>query len=243
MATSVLIRSRIESVLESRIPSALTPASRIKPSFLPTGIHSLDRILDRGLEEGSLTEISGGISSGRTTLLLSLLAQSTQAGRCCAIVDVADVFHPATALDAGVVLPRLLWVRCHKSTNSYDAVSKALRITDLILQAGGFGLVILDLGEQSLQVARRVPLTTWFRFKRAIENTPTAFVVIDQAPITGTCASLVLRLAQDRAIAGWTASPLAHATLMRFSPMNVEAALKRKPVQSVSFQSQNRFSL
>jgi len=179
---------------------------------LPTGIHPLDRILDKGLEEGSLTEVSGSISSGRTALLLSLLAHTTQAGKCCALIDVADAFHPATALDAGAVLPRLLWVRCQRTNNVYDGIAKALRVADLLLQTGGFGLVVLDLGDENLQVARRIPLTTWFRFRRAIESTPTVFVVINRGPITGTCASLVLHLDHDPAITGWVASPLAHAT-------------------------------
>jgi hypothetical protein len=39
-----------------------------------------------------------------------------------------------------------------------------------------------------------VPLTTWFRFRRAIENTPTAMVILEQEPYAKTCASLVMEL-------------------------------------------------
>jgi hypothetical protein len=243
MISSALVRSNIESALRHRIPAALTPASKNKNSSLPTGVLQLDRAIENGVPEGALTEISGSTSSGKTTLFLSLLKQCTRAGRCCALVDVADAFHPRSAEESGAVLSRLLWVRCGRSTNSYDAVAKALRVTDLLLQAGGFGMVALDLGEESQQVVRRIPLATWFRFRKAIENTPTAFIVMDQVPVTGTCASLVMRMAQENPDSGWNCSPRTHATLMQNSSIHVEAALKRKPVQSVSFQAKNSFSL
>ena len=67
-------------------------------------------------------------------------------------------------------------------------------MTELLLQGGGFGLVAVDLGDVPPQWARRVPLAFWFRFRRAVENTPTVLVVLGQAPCAKTCASLVLRL-------------------------------------------------
>jgi hypothetical protein len=68
-----------------------------------------------------------------------------------------------------------------------------------LLQAGGFGLVVLDLADISIPAARRIPLTTWFRFRRVIENTSTALVVIEQQPHAKTCASLVLDLTAQQA--------------------------------------------
>jgi hypothetical protein len=73
-------------------------------------------------------------------------------------------------------------------------VEQALKATDLLLQSGGFGLIVVDFGDIRPEDARRVPLTTWFRFRRAIENTPTALVVIEQEPYAKTCASLVMEL-------------------------------------------------
>jgi hypothetical protein len=73
-------------------------------------------------------------------------------------------------------------------------VEQALKTTDLLLQSGGFGLIVVDLGDIRAEDARRVPLTTWFRFRRAIENTPTTLVVIEQEPYAKTCASLVMEL-------------------------------------------------
>jgi hypothetical protein len=131
----------------------------------------------------------------------------------CALVDASDSFDPASAAAAGIDLDRLLWVRCqsqvnalkHKgagmkprsSTNAGFAfggvLEQVLKVTDLLLQ-GGFGMVVLDLGDIPVESARRVPLTSWFRFRRAVEPTATVLLMIEQEPCAKTCASLVLRL-------------------------------------------------
>jgi hypothetical protein len=92
----------------------------------------------------------------------------------------------------------------NKKHNRYPAQSgrpnpdrrleQLLHATDLLLESGGFGLVILDLSDLPLQQARRIPLTTWFRFRRAVEHTPTVLLAIEQQPIAGSCSSLQLRL-------------------------------------------------
>jgi hypothetical protein len=74
------------------------------------------------------------------------------------------------------------------------SVEQALRVTDLLLQSGGFGLVVIDLGDVPFQTARRIPLTSWFRFQRAVERTSTVLFVITPAPCAQTCASLLLKV-------------------------------------------------
>ena len=49
--------------------------------------------------------------------------------------------------------------------------------------------MIIDLGDVPLKIARRIPLTSWFRFQRAIEHTSTVLFVITQAPCAQTCAA------------------------------------------------------
>jgi hypothetical protein len=73
-------------------------------------------------------------------------------------------------------------------------LEQVLRATDLLLESGGFGLIILDLGDMPTQTARRIPLTTWFRFRRAVENKSTILLAIEQQPIAGSCSSLLLQL-------------------------------------------------
>lgn len=132
-------------------------------------------------------EICGPACSGRTSLLISALASRTAADEACALIDGRDAFDPYSAAQAGVELKRLLWVRCKN-------IEQALRATDLLLQSGGFGMVALDLGDIPAETVRYVPLNVWFRFRRAVEDTPTIFVVLEQETNAKTCASLVLRM-------------------------------------------------
>ena len=65
---------------------------------------------------GTLAEIAGQPSSGKTSLLLTLLSKLTAAGEICAVVDSSDSFDPCTAVLAGVELENLLWVKCGGKT-------------------------------------------------------------------------------------------------------------------------------
>jgi recombination protein RecA len=84
------------------------------------------------------------------------------------------------------------------SRQSEHCLEQVLRATDLLLESGGFGLIVLDLGDLLPQAARRIPLTTWFRFRRAIEHTPTILLAIEQQAIAGSCSSLLLQLGDSR---------------------------------------------
>ncbi len=77
-------------------------------------------------------------------------------------------------------------------------LEQMLKVTDLLLQSNGFGMIALDLGDVPVQSARRIPLASWFRFRRAIEHTPTALLVLEQQPIAGSCSSVLLRVSGVR---------------------------------------------
>src|SRR6266446_3810279 len=78
-------------------------------------------------------------------------------------------------------------------------LGQMLKVTDLLLQSNGFGMIALDLGDVPMSSARRIPLASWFRFRRAIEHTPTALLVLEQQPIAGSCSSMLLRVSAVRA--------------------------------------------
>ena len=59
-------------------------------------------------------------------------------------------------------------------------------------------MIVLDLADLLPQDARRVPLTTWFRFRRAVEHKPTILLAIEQQPIAGSCSSLLLQLGSTK---------------------------------------------
>ena len=180
------LRSQIESDLRGRVLSPFNYRDRNVFDLVSTGIPEMD-VRVGGLPRGAMTEICGQPCSGRTSVLLSALAARTSEGEACALVDARDSFHPATAHAVGVQLDRLLWVRC-------QSVDQSLRATDLLIQSGGFGIVAVDLSDISARLARQVPLHVWFRFRRAVEDTSTILLVLEQETNAKTCASLVLRL-------------------------------------------------
>lgn len=184
------LRARLESALGKRVPTPFTDLSKRVHETVSTGIAELD-VLTGGLPRGAITEIFGPLCSGRTRVMLSLLAVTTARDEVCALVDGSDAFDPSSGAAAGVDLKRLLWTRC-------KTLGQVLRATDLLLQGGGFGLVLMDLTDIPEREIQSISLATWFRFQRAIEKTPTILVVLGQENAIQSAASLVLRLEMDR---------------------------------------------
>lgn len=284
MPSAATLRRHIEAALEKKIPSALTPAPKIRSAVHPTGIGPLDDLLEGGLPQGAITEIVGPECSGRTSLTLSFLARLTQKAKVCAWIDVSNSLDPESAAAIGVDLRRLLWLRCGassqtlqpapykfalpekyleppvmkkglhgggfgphprqevrglskavggllqgeplvprcsepqvrerpqqaiampaavklKHTGSSRAASRpwprmeqALRSADLLLQAGGFGAIVLDMGSLAPEFVSRVPLATWFRYRAAAERTQSNILLLTQYACAKSSAELLLRL-------------------------------------------------
>jgi len=356
------LRLKIEAALADRIPSALTPATRVIRPVAPTGIAPVDDLLEGGLPLGAITEAVGPECSGRTSLALSFVAQMTQTGKVCAWVDVSDTLDPESAAAIGVDLNWLLWVRCgaadaaaplepaeshftlpekyripapqikglhgggfgpHPRTEAkglsgavgeflrseeasglgkghdfsranptekingalqaaekvilegsvtghdfsraekanqinralapegslmgdshqistfsaaclapkesskadsrqissfskpsatrengrpqsswkpWTRIDQALRVTDLLLQAGGFSAIVLDMGSIAPADAARVPMASWFRYRAAAERTQASILLLTQHPCAKSSAGLLLRLEPGRAL-------------------------------------------
>lgn len=312
----------------------------------PSGVAELDAVLGGGFPRGSLVELCGAASSGRTSLAFSLLAQATERQEACAFVDVCDCLDPLSLAAAGVELPRLLWIRCgesgdrepdlkasayfapvekegrktrglgsaskkplqthgwrhprelmrgvekaipsivgerkmvtesaqihvvarcageqverdrepprrgirpsrplamkvetyparevryeRRSTKPWKRLEQALKSTDLLLHGGGWGVVVFDLGGISWMDARRIDLSTWFRFRRAVENTPTILVLLGEESCAKSCASLVLRC-QRRANHWSCASARVEARISTFEGFEVQGEVTRSRVLS-----------
>ena len=135
-----------------------------------------------------------------------------------------------------------------------DSLEQALKATDLLLQGGGFGLVVVDLGDVPAPAARRVPLTSWFRFRRAVENTRTVLMVLEQEPYAKTCASVVVKLSaagsqlsvsgQWTVVSGQENQPPAHTRILSGLEISAEmvrsAAQGKKPVRSAGARWESR---
>ena len=201
MGTAISLQAQLEASFGS---AAFSVRPKSVPETLPTGIPEVDAA-SGGLPRGAITEIAGPVSSGRTTLLHSLLAEATGRGEACALVDLSNTFDPASAAAVGMELQRLLWVRCAAQKNT------VLSVTDLLLQNGGWGVIVLDLGDIDPKQARRIPLNAWYRFRLAVEHKPTVFVVIGQEPYAGACSALVLETGNMQA--SWSSTLLDSAVV------------------------------
>src|SRR5687768_12212219 len=184
---AAISKAEIESAISSRFSTAFKVHEKCPAEVTPTGIPQIDGFKG-GLPRGAITEIFGAASSGRTTFLLSSLAHATTHEEVCALVDTNDVFDPTTASRAGIHLDRLLWVRCNNN------LEHAFKTTDMLLQAGGFGIVTLDLGDVPAKSAKRIISSWWYRFRRTLESTSTALVVIVEESAVRSCATVALEL-------------------------------------------------
>jgi recombination protein RecA len=323
----------------------------------PSGVAELDAVLGGGFPRGSLVELCGSASSGRTSLAFSLLAQATERQEACAFIDVSDSLDPISLAAAGVELPRLLWIRCsefegqegpdlnlssyfgpeNKEVNKpygfdsaieksvqahgwrhprelmrgvdkaipslignraasakpaqihvvarcageqverdrelprrgfrpprslpalresnprsqlriggrnvkpWKRLEQALKTTDLLLHSGGWGVVVVDLGGVSWVDARRIELSTWFRFRRAIENTPTILLLLGEESCAKSCASLVLRC--QRRADNWShAAARVNTGISTFEGFEVQGEVTRsrgwsQPADSARWQT------
>jgi hypothetical protein len=216
-------RAALESLLRTRkldttLTTALPPAGPDRADrAVPIGHEALDRSLGGGIARGQISEITGLESTGRTALVHALLAGTTARGELAACIDPLDRFDVASAVSAGVVLERLLWVRGEdvagtqpaldpawepsrarpgqrRQTPIGRAVSRALKATALVLSAGGFGVVVLDLADVPRRVLGALPFTTWLRLQRLIASSDTACVLIADLPLARSAGGATVRL-------------------------------------------------
>jgi hypothetical protein len=180
------LRAKVEQSLQGRISSPFAIRSAPETPMAASGIGEIDA-LTGGLPRGCVTEVCGEAGAGRSSFLVAMLAAMTRRKEFCALVDGRSSFDPRGAEAAGVVLERLLWVRCSN-------IEETMRGADLLLHGGGFGVVAVDLCDLPANLVRRVPLNNWFRFRQMVENTPTVCLLMGQQPSAKSCASLVLRL-------------------------------------------------
>jgi hypothetical protein len=166
------------------------------------------------IHKAALTQIHvpESMSSGRADILCSLLSQVTGRQELSALIDASDCFDAEVAELAGVNLSRLLWVRCGKKREPSRAdrrkkpelcraegrrmkpIEQAFKAADILIQNGGLGLIVIDLGGIEERLVRKIPLTTWFRFARVIEKQPTALIVFASYPAAQSCAALTLHI-------------------------------------------------
>ena len=204
---AVPARAHLESLLRAKkldrtLTTALPPLDpHDEFAVAPSGITALDARLGGGFPRGHLSEIVGVRTSGRTSVLLQLLAAATMRGELVALVDALDRFDVASGAAAGIDLDRLLWIRGHVVANpglcrdlNQRALEQAVKAVTLVLQAGNFGVVAFDVADAPPDAIRRLPFTTWLRLQRTIEGSQTLGVLVGSEPMARSSAGLTVQL-------------------------------------------------
>lgn len=200
-AAAILESALRAKKLDRTLTTALQPGKG-EGAVAPTGAATLDAVLHGGLPRGELSEIAGAASSGRTTLLLQVIAAATRRGEIAALVDTFDRLDAASVVAAGIDLDRLLWIRGHDVSSGGPGpgafidhvIERAIKALGLVLQSGGFGVAAIDLADAPTSALNRLPFTTWMRVQRTIEGSETACVIVGPHPIGRSAGGLTLSL-------------------------------------------------
>jgi hypothetical protein len=209
----------------------LTRKDRRLSSTLP----QLNGLIAGGIARGRISEIVGRTSSGKTTLAASFAASATRRGETAAWIDLPFSFDPASVEAAGADLGRILWIgfggerrpwSADLSERSRSMESRPLknrkdplRAAELVLETGGFGLVVIDFGAMRYPLANGAAL----RLARAAERSAAAVLVLAARRMCGTFAALVLSLGRVRAC---FSRPEARAPAL-FDGLRIEVAVAR----------------
>ena len=201
--------NRLESLLQTRkLDVTLARPWVVPPALGSTGVTGLDDALGGGWRRGEISEITGTRSSGRTSLLVATLAAAAGRGEVVGLVDTFDRFDPLSAAASGLDLDAMLWVRgvpisdtatavrrpATRESIVETAVQRAIRACDLIIRAGGFGVVALDLADVPARALRSLPWTTWRRLAHAIEGRDTIGLLLSEMPLSRSARGVSLRL-------------------------------------------------
>jgi len=181
-------RTRLNALLHD-LRADIQPggAPQLSAAPLATGLPEVDRLLGGGFPRGRIAEIAGPLSSGRTSLALALLAETTRRGALASVIDAADAFDPSSADAAGIDLARVLWARP-------PALAQALRCAEHVLAAGGFALVIVDLAFAAARERPHVSPSAWPRLRKSAASTGAGLVLLTRDRLAGASADLALEL-------------------------------------------------
>ena len=121
------------------------------------------------------------------------------------------------------------------TSQPWKQLDQALRATDLLMNAGGFAAIVLDLGSVAPEYATRIPLATWFRFRAVADSTRTSLLLLTQKPCARSSAASLISL-ETSSIQGNTVVELIEYKLEvekeRFQSSLIDIAGRRKPSAS-----------
>jgi hypothetical protein len=213
-------------------PTATTTA----PAFSLPDKYLVPAPTKPGLHGGGFGPHPRSEVKGLSQAVSGLLQSEAIAPRCAEpqhrVRESKETFAPSYRRTAAYVSP------ASRSAKPWSRIEQALRATDLLLQAGGFNAIILDMGSLAPEAVTRVPLATWFRYRAAAERTQSSILLLTQHPCAKSSAELLLRLGRGEALCEEATvfcglRQCATVERRRFSQTPSNVISMRKPVQSV----------
>ena len=165
-----------------------TNGSIEKIDSIPTGSISLDLGLGiGGVPKGRIIEIFGAESAGKSTLALSIVAESQKQGGTAAFIDVEHALDPIYSKTIGVNIEDLL-------ISQPDSAEQALEITDYLVRSGAIDVIVLDsvaalvpntelegeMGELQIGLQARLMSQALRKLTGSINRTNTVAIFINQ---------------------------------------------------------------
>jgi len=160
----------------------------------------------KGLHGGGMGGHPRGEARGMEAAVSGLLQPKPAAARGVERQAQRSALAESAAREAAS-LPQAAWPEAKRNGASsrtgrpWSRMEQALRVTDLLLQAGGFGVVVLDMGSLAPEHVSRIPLATWFRYRAAAERTQASVLLLTQYACSKSSAGLVLRFESGGALA------------------------------------------
>jgi recombination protein RecA len=191
----------------------------------------------KGLHGGGCGGHPRGEVKGLADAVGGLLRSEAIAPRCAEpqrrVPPEHGTFPAAPQLRAQKTKPQAQGVK------PWARMEQALRAADLLLQAGGFSVIVLDMAGIAPEYAARVPLATWFRYRAAAERTRASLLLLTQHSCAKSSAELLLRFGagEVRRDESTVFTGIAHRLEVerrRFTQTETNVIPLRKPPQSVN---------
>jgi recombination protein RecA len=163
-------------------------ASCAEVGIIPTGSLGLDQALGvGGVPRGRIIEVYGPESSGKTTLVLHVIANAQKGGGLAAFVDAEHALDPSYARKLGVDVDNLL-------VSQPDTGEQALEITDMLVRSGSLDVVAIDsvaalvpraeidgeMGESQIGLQARLMSQALRKLAGSISKSRTCVVFVNQ---------------------------------------------------------------
>ncbi len=181
---------------EKRLPGSPSIfEAPLEPEGRVTGCAHWNVILGQGFRKGSVGEIVGSASSGRTALALALAARASRED-LVAWIDPLDRFSPQAAFHAGVEFRNFVWLRGTPAKER--ALADAIGAAHALAAASLFDVVVLDFADLPDRLLKALPVAWNVRLLHAYESTETACVVLTRSHWGASPRGLSIRLRTDK---------------------------------------------